>query len=285
MTGTSAGEVSPLGDLTLGHVMAAAGLSSTDVLVVRHTFTVGGLQGPADLDDQTLLEYTKRQSPANKVGMTPPKIWLIFVADGGLRSRFLLAYDNLGDPVVNPDDGWVHFDLRRSSLLSSLSGRLLIEWSRDAVNWAKSGSSAAAFPVLEIADPDAVPFPGFDNVMLTFHQLREVVVDSRFESWRTALGAVQGVYLIADRTSGRLYVGKADGGDRILGRWSQYARSGHGGNEALQDLLDVDPNHAEQFQFSILRVFEPSAPRAQVDKAESYFKRALLTRSFGLNRN
>ena len=32
------------------------------------------------------------------------------------------------------------------------------------------------------------------------------------------------------------YVGKADGLERILGRWTAYARGGHGGNIALRDL-------------------------------------------------
>lgn len=35
----------------------------------------------------------------------------------------------------------------------------------------------------------------------------------------------------------------------------------------------------------ILQVFSPSAPAAQVDAAEVHFKRALLTRQFGMNLN
>jgi hypothetical protein len=48
-------------------------------------------------------------------------------------------------------------------------------------------------------------------------------------AYPTALAAVQGVYLVADTSSGELYVGKADGTERLLGRWSAYARDGHGG--------------------------------------------------------
>ena len=62
------------------------------------------------------------------------------------------------------------------------------------------------------------------------------------------------------------------GGERILGRWSAYARDGHGGNVALRDLAGLDPTH---FQFSIQRVFGPSVPTAEVDVAEAHFKRAL----------
>lgn len=65
---------------------------------------------------------------------------------------------------------------------------------------------------------------------------------------------------------GRQYVGKADGGERILGRWMQYARDGHGGNVALPHLAAAAgvragaarTDQARHFVFSILRVFGPS---------------------------
>jgi hypothetical protein len=68
-------------------------------------------------------------------------------------------------------------------------------------------------PVVEIAGRDKVPFPGFDGVLLTYHQLRELVEDSRYADWRAALAEVQGIYLITDSTNGKQYVGKADGAD------------------------------------------------------------------------
>lgn len=42
----------------------------------------------------------------------------------------------------------------------------------------------------------------------------------RYADWRAALSEVQGIYLIADSSNGKQYVGKADGGERILGRWT-----------------------------------------------------------------
>ncbi len=43
--------------------------------------------------------------------------------------------------------------------------------------------------------------------------------------------------------------------------------------------------HRRHFIFSILRVFGPTATTAEVDAAEAHYKRALLTRQYGLNRN
>jgi len=254
-------------------------------VLLRHTFTKGGLESPSDLTADKVMDYTRRQDINNKLGRTPPRFWLIFIADGSRRSRFLTAYENHGEVPAELTETLRYFDLRPSEVLSSLVGRLVVEWSHDPVNWAKTAATASTFPVIEIADPEVVPFPGFDRVLITHAVLQSVVQDSRYAAWQTALGAVQGIYLIADTSTGQLYVGKADGGERILGRWTAYARDGHGGNIAMRDLAGRDPTHPRHFVFSILRVFGPSVPTAEVDEAESHFKRALLTRQHGLNRN
>lgn len=169
----------------------------------------------------------------------------------------------------------------------------MVEWSNPR-NWHRRAVSAADLPVLEIADRDKVEFPGFDRVLLTHHELGEMVSDHRYADWRAALSEVQGIYLITDSSSGKQYVGKADGAERILGRWAAYARDGHGGNRALRelafssdvaDVASTKTDHARHFVFSILRVFGPSTSSSEVDAAESHYKKALMTREFGLNRN
>lgn len=274
------------GDLNLGHILSSVGLDDlAEVLVLRHTFTADGLR-KGEVTAEAVKRFAREQdlSPL-KFPAEPPRLWLNFIADGGRRSRFWGTLENHGEVVAERTETLRYYDLQPSDVLSSLSNRLVIEWGKDTINWAKRASAAAAFPIIEIADPEAVPFPGYDNVILTRADLVAIVEDSRFAAWRTALGAVQGIYLIADRFTGRQYVGKADGSERILGRWAQYAKDGHGGNVALKALSDDDPNHARHFQWSLLRVFGPSTPQAEVDAAETHFKRALLTREFGLNRN
>lgn len=215
------------------------------------------------------------------------------MADGQRRSRLYGTYENHGEVLAERTDTERYFDLRPSNFLQSLAGRLVIEWTSPR-NWHRRAISASNFPVLEIADRDKVAFPGFDRVRLTYHELRELVEDSRYSDWRTALKEVQGIYLITDSSNGKQYVGKADGAERILGRWAAYARDGHGGNVALRALVEatvagesrpVQSDHARNFVFSILRVFGPSTSSTEVDAAESHYKEALLTRAFGLNRN
>ncbi|MFF3063522.1 GIY-YIG nuclease family protein [Oerskovia sp. NPDC057915] len=272
------------GDIDLGHLLLAAGVELDTTIVIRHTYTPDGLTGPDDLTPEKIHANTRRQG-FRKFPAEPPEHWLVFVTDGGLRSRFLTAYDNRGEATAERTRTHRYFDLERSDRLATLSGRLVVQWSKDAVNWVKQGSAAAQFTVLEITDPAEVTFPGFDRLVIDFATLRDVVESSRYRSWQTALSAVQAVYLITDSRTGQHYVGKADGAERLLGRWSTYARTGHGGNVALTTLAGLDPDHVRDFRFSILRVFGPDTPRTDVDAAEEHFKRALMTREFGLNRN
>lgn len=277
------------GELNLGHILAAAGVANADdVLVIRHTYkTLEGIRTSAEATPANLLAYTRHQDlGSSKIPQQPAGTWLVFMADGARRSRFACAYENRGESLGERTADFRFFDLHESELLASLRNRLVIDWPKDTINWAKRGASAASFPLVEVADPDAVPFPGFDRVLISYDELLNVVADSRYAAWQAALGSVQGVYLISDSTNGKLYVGKADGRDRILGRWSAYARDGHGGNVALRDLAGLDPCHSRHFMFSILRVFGPSAIATEVDEAEAHYKRALLSRQpFGMNWN
>lgn len=278
-------ESSRTGHLTLGTILETAEVQFGDVLAIRHTYTADGLTGTADLTPEKVLAYTRRQTHRNKVPVTSPPLWLTFMADGRRRSRFLTAYENHGPVLSEETAEHRYFDLRPSGLLSSLQERLVVEWSGDTINWAKRGSSAAKFSVVEIADPAAVPFPGFDRVIIPFTELQDMVESSRYRAWQHALSSVQGIYLITDATTGKHYVGKADGTERLLGRWRRYAQTGHGDNVGLRSLLARDPTRAAAFRFSILRVFGPDTPKADVDASEAHFKDALMSRAFGMNRN
>lgn len=277
-------QLSLAGDLTLGHVMDAAGLSAEDVVVIRHTYNAGGL-----VEGQTppaaVLRYTQRQSVSWNVGVSA-RTWLCFFADGQRRSRYYGAFTNRGEVAERRTDELKYFDLEATDELSSLRDRLVIEWSLDAVNWSKKGSQASSFPVVEIADRHEEVFPGFERLRLPYWKLVEVMTESRYANWRSALGSVQGIYVIADTSNGKLYVGKADGRERILGRWRQYAADGHGGNVALKEISDSAPDHPHNFVFSVLRVYDPSVPLKVVNEGEAHFKSALQSRTpLGYNRN
>lgn len=276
--------------LTLGHVLAAIGaeydppIGLNDIRVIRHAFNTGealGLRVPEDLTEDKVRECTRfqglspRQFPAE-----PERHWVVLVADGQRRSRLCGACENHDEITAERTAEIRFFDLHRSDFLKPLVSRLVVQWDTPRV-WHRRAASAARMPVLEIADRDQVPLPGFDKVLLTFQELSEMVSDRRYADWQVVLSQVQGIYLITDSSNGKQYVGKADGAERILQRWRAYAQDGHGGNHALKELAKLSigagggkTNHPRHFNFSILRVFGPGTSLSEVDDAESHYKRA-----------
>lgn len=170
------------------------------------------------------------------------------------------------------------FNLTETDHLKGLRDRLVLGWPAPRA-WRVNGPTAAQYPIVEIADANPEPFHGFDFLALDRTQLLSVVREKKYASWRTALSSVVGIYLITDTRDGRQYVGKADGAETILQRWTAYAANGHGGNVELKGL---DP---ATFRYSTLRVFDPATPTREINEAESHFKHALDTRRHGLNRN
>lgn len=297
----TADALEPIPNLTLGHVLAGIGADNDppirleEIHLIRHAFQPGkpeALQGPEDLTPERVLDYTRSQSiSTRRFPADPARYWVILVADGQRRSRLFATFENHGELLVERTDTNRYFDLHPSSFLAPLVSRLVVDWASPR-NWHRRAASAANLPVLEIADRDKVPFPGFDSVLLRYDQLCEMVGDRRYADWWVALSHVQGIYLITDSLNGKQYVGKADGAEALLGRWKAYAHDGHGGNASLQELArdsaaagGTPTDHARHFVFSILRVFGPSTSASEVDAAESHYKEALMTRTFGLNRN
>lgn len=268
--------------LTLGSILHSAGIDPADAQAIRHAYVREpedtSSQGiHADSTDEQILQYTSRQwVDPRRFPLTPPRFWVVFLREGGDRARLWSVVENGGE--FDNDGVRRSFDLVVSDHLADLRNRLVIGW-RSPRTWRLNGPTAAAYPVMEIADAEPVPFPGFDRLVLDYAQLQAVMREHRYASWRTALSSVLGIYLITDTHDGRQYVGKADGVESIRQRWSVYAANGHGDNVELKN---IDPN---TFRYSLLRVFDPSTPTASINAAESHFKSALDTRKHGLNRN
>lgn len=268
--------------LTLEPILRSAGIRPEEAMVIRHAYVREhedtGLVGlHADSTDAEILHYTARQSTKQRVfPATPPKVWVVFVREGGDRARLWSVVENHGE--VSNSGALRTFDLRVSDQLDDLTNRLVIGW-RSPRTWWINGTTAARYPVIEVADAQPVPFPGFDRLVLDYPHLQAVMRDHRYASWRTALASVMGIYLITDTRSGRHYVGKADGAESIRQRWNIYATNGHGGNKGL---IALDPS---TFRFSLLRVFDPATPESKINEAEEHYKRALDSRRWGLNAN
>lgn len=129
-------------------------------------------------------------------------------------------------------------------------------------------------------------FPGYENVDLSWHDLKRVM---RLKNWQTALENQKGVYLITDTNTGKRYVGSAYGEEMLLGRWKNYVENGHGGNRELKALVEEKGLDyvADNFRYSILDIYKSTTDDETIITRESWWKEVLLTRNplYGYNAN
>jgi hypothetical protein len=193
-----------------------------------------------------------------------------------LTQKLHAVIDKYGFPESWHDDhAW--YDLVLNTAIDELSERLIIEWGPGTIAWVQKKDKK----ILEIKGEQSIgDFISYDQVRLGFYDLKKLVSHSSSNfSFASALKAVNGVYLIRDKSTGSLYVGSAYGDDGVLGRWSNYAKNGHGGNKNLKAL---DPNN---FEFSIVEIVPPMSSPEEVVRREMRWQEKLGTRDFGgLNR-
>ncbi len=143
--------------------------------------------------------------------------------------------------------------------------------------------------VLEILPSvfDGDEFPGYDKVRLSYTQLKSII-ERKKKSWIAALENQKAVYLITDKSNGKLYVGSAtsDNG-MLLSRWSSYAENGHGGNVELKKLVNEQGFDyiRKNFQYSILENYNARIDDKVILERESWWKETLQSRAFGYNDN
>jgi hypothetical protein len=123
----------------------------------------------------------------------------------------------------------IRYNLKKNNILDDLSERLVIEWGGGTGQWVQSKDK----DVVELKGKKSIgDFQSFSHVDLDFNDLKILtkLPDTNL-TWVKALSSVNGVYLIKDKISGKLYVGSAYGDRGIYGRWQTYAINGHGGKK------------------------------------------------------
>lgn len=222
---------------------------------------------------------------------------LSFVNEPGTSAKFMGCYEVGSGVPVQPSmmpaqyptasmfaSGHVYYDLVKTDLLGDLVGRLSIEWGKAAISWQQWATNEKA--VLAIQESPRLAFNGFENVLVGYGELSEILSDpTLYEIWHTALSSVNAIYLIADRTNGKLHVGSAYGSGGLLGRWKSYVETKHGGNKGIIDLLKGSEDRFQHFQFSILQILPKTITADEVVEVENLYKRKLLSIPYGLNQN
>lgn len=144
-------------------------------------------------------------------------------------------------------------------------------------------------PVIEILKEQQRNIEGFtsyEDFILTYEKLSEIVfMPSLYSDWVKALSSVNAIYVITDTENGKLYIGSSYGNDGLFGRWTDYAKTKHGGNERLKELLKKYPQRYKKFQYSILQLLPKNITVEMAVDAENKWKEKLCTREYGYNDN
>ena len=278
--------------LYFSDVLRKVGLDPAKVKLIRHALTDKGFK--SCYDKNMVLEYTRQQ----KSGFSKNyDYWCVFISGKGTLAKLFACY-RVGNSVPDTPDAmpkdfphpeWfqgenAYFDLEHIDLLKDYEGRLTIDWGNSARMWHQKGTTGK--PIVAIQADEKKVFSGFENLILTYDELKEVVENPTiYEAWHTALSSVNAIYLIVDQETGKQYVGSAYGKDGLLGRWSCYVNSLHGNNKLMKELICAYPERYHHFQFSILQILPKTVTDDEVIQTESLYKKKLLTVPFGMNDN
>lgn len=145
-------------------------------------------------------------------------------------------------------------------------------------------------------DEGVSTFSGYENVCLTHKELA-LIFDKRENNknadWKKVLGKVKAVYCITDISNGKMYVGSANSVEGLSGRWQYYAKNDDptGENKYFCKLVKNDRLYLEasnvsgngldhivdNFQYTILEIFDVKTDERVVRKRERFWKKAFCT--------
>jgi hypothetical protein len=185
-------------------------------------------------------------------------------------------------------DGKYYYSTELQDIGKELIGRLIIRYEKKfRASYPYLNNHIDKLQLLEVLrEPYTVePFPGFDKVCIGFDLLKSII-EQEEKTWKTALANVKGIYLITDTSNGKQYIGSGYGVESLWKRWSDYAKSGHGGNKKLKEIqAEQGPDYAINFQFTILETRNINTDKDEIIRRETHWKNVLLSREFGYNIN
>lgn len=277
--------------LRFNMLLHEASIDPSAVRLLRHYPTLSNgvvLIDQFHRDRASLRAWQSVQSVHRRPHLAAP-VWASFLGTPDGRTVFEGLYiasgpRSLSETTVDPLEGAPipggtchRYDLDPVAEFEPYSGRLLIDWGGGASGkraWVQRADNQDK-PIAAILEcPFEQPFPGYLSFRHTVGAL-----DRLSPSWADHLRRARGVYLLSCPATGRLYTGSATGLDGFWGRWHEYLRTGHGGN---QGLMDCD---TRTFAVSILQVAGSTASADDIVADEQVWKAKLLSREFGLNRN
>jgi hypothetical protein len=253
------------------------------VHLARHN----GTEQPIDVFVQGNFDEWQRMQRARNFELE----FVVSLLQAGNPTRWLFAglFRSKGYKEENDPQHAYYYNLHRLSATEELVGRLYLTSRYKQRNSYPLGKTLMSDLTVAELLPERLSigqFPGYKRVNLT-KALLDVVVRQNAESWRSALSSVKGIYLITDKSNGKLYVGKADGEAGIWGRWCIYSETSHGHNVALKQEfgIDISAERQNDLRFSVLEITDLHTMKEDIARRESHWKEILSSRTHGYNRN
>lgn len=273
----------------------------TDTLMIRHTPSEPELKRVlpwmAAEHPRLFNAYQSIQSPRAEGRMKKRSHLASFIAVEGGLCLFVGLYRKVGGRDVSFEEFVEHPDMQElvrygmklpeprpalhlfdlepvADFHPHLSGRLVCSMSEGREFLRRSEMNV--FEVVRLHEQSLLTpeMPPWNELVLTWDELKVIP-----ETWKARLREWRGLYYIFDTEIELGYVGSAGGADNILGRWLNYAATGHGGNVKLRG------RNPANFRFSILERPSPDMPQDEICALETLWKLRLHTREHGLNDN
>lgn len=268
--------------ILLNDVLRLDDLANTKI---RFNLMFDGNWNPIELfennEEKTLLDgqywnYSKRKSFVE--GQTT----VGFIKISSSTDEWLLFHIGRVTKDLNVQNG-VGYEFETIAKYNKYCGRLVVRFKNKSQNMVRKAESVInECEVVKLLDGtfNNDTFPGYDRVNISWSTLKRVLTK---DSWQTALKNQKGIYLIVDKSNGRMYVGSAYGDTMVFGRWKSYANNGHGGNAELRKLSFE--HIKSNFRYTLLDVFKSSTDDQIIINRESWWKSVLQSRKYGYNGN
>ena len=279
-------------NLLLTDLIEKTGINPKDIKLIRHAQSDETFKMCKDMN--MVKEYTSIQ----KTGFSKDrKYWMVFIgAEEGTTAMLDSFYKVKGSKPFSIEDVpkeypesvnpkiCSFFELEKLNCLDYFENRLIIEWGKSR-GWHHNADTSEKV-IKAIQKDKKIPFSSYDEVILPYPKLKEIIEDpNTYSDWHAALSNVNGIYVIVEPESGKQYIGSAYGEKGILHRWKEYVKTKHGGNKKLKEIINEKPDIYKSFQFSILQVLPSNISDKEVISIETNFKNKLLTKDCGLNDN
>ena len=280
----------------LSSIFKEYGVDIEQTKLVRHPLNKGDVR---DVYNRGMIEAY--QSTQSKNCFDNCKFIAAFMGTNKTEALFIGMYEIIesvaGSEVASlmPEDypypehfadDHIYYKMQKLDVMSDMDKKLVIDWGQATRSWFQWANNDKE--VLSISNRDEIEFPGYEDMILSYADLGDIVDgEIRYRKWIEALKNVNGIYLICDTKRNKQYVGSSYNDDGILGRWTEYYKTHHGGDVDIKEHLRKYPDAYYDFQFTILRILPKNVADKEAIRVEGIYKNKLCTRNpeYGLNKN